>query len=381
MKKHLLNAALLCTALIASATEPVDITPSGLNFDSYSSGDLFKITASTGNGGWSVPLGTFSADAFKTDGQQTVLVDRGGSIDQNTIDTDIAKGVLVHTFDKAGKCLIINQAWSPTNNGGAIEDRINDYADMRLIKNPQLNFYVDPSAIKTETDKVHYIRVRLVYNVLYRGCHYLAQAETNRTVIKGIYATDDRGWVVPEKDNEEGDKHAEDASVFGKWVGETGKIADIPADPQIYVPTDGDQDPWDICHGDGVGNISVDHKAAYLMNSERFRVYEFDFPLTMPNAASVQVNINSFLATYVFKEIKFTDLGTNEADATLLGKRKLGWTYYNEYSTSGIDDIAVDENDNAPAVYYNLQGVEVRNPANGIYIVRRGNKVTKEVIR
>lgn len=47
---------------------------------------------------------------------------------------------------------------------------------------------------------------------------------------------------------------------------------------------------------------------------------------------------------------------------------------------SGIFDAAVEEAD-APAVYYNLQGVQVNNPENGIYIVRRGNKVTKEVIR
>ncbi len=47
---------------------------------------------------------------------------------------------------------------------------------------------------------------------------------------------------------------------------------------------------------------------------------------------------------------------------------------------AGIDNIAVDEVE-APAVYYNLQGVEVANPENGIYVVRRGNKVTKEVIR
>ncbi len=48
--------------------------------------------------------------------------------------------------------------------------------------------------------------------------------------------------------------------------------------------------------------------------------------------------------------------------------------------SSGISDIIVDE-ENAPAVYYNLQGVQVANPDNGIYIVRRGNKVTKEIIR
>ena len=47
---------------------------------------------------------------------------------------------------------------------------------------------------------------------------------------------------------------------------------------------------------------------------------------------------------------------------------------------TGVEGINAD-NENAPAVYYNLQGVQVENPENGIYIVKRGNKVTKEYIR
>lgn len=43
--------------------------------------------------------------------------------------------------------------------------------------------------------------------------------------------------------------------------------------------------------------------------------------------------------------------------------------------TSAIEDV--EAADNAPAVYYNLQGVEVANPANGIFIRRQGNTVTK----
>lgn len=51
-------------------------------------------------------------------------------------------------------------------------------------------------------------------------------------------------------------------------------------------------------------------------------------------------------------------------------------------SSAGINDVVVDESEaNGPAVYYNLQGVQVNNPENGIYIVRRGNKVTKELVR
>ena len=45
----------------------------------------------------------------------------------------------------------------------------------------------------------------------------------------------------------------------------------------------------------------------------------------------------------------------------------------------GVDGIQAD--DNATAVYYNLQGVKVANPENGLYIVKRGNKVAKELIR
>jgi hypothetical protein len=47
--------------------------------------------------------------------------------------------------------------------------------------------------------------------------------------------------------------------------------------------------------------------------------------------------------------------------------------------TTGIDDVNVAA-DVAP-VYYNLSGLKVANPANGLYIVRRGNTVTKEYVK
>lgn len=50
---------------------------------------------------------------------------------------------------------------------------------------------------------------------------------------------------------------------------------------------------------------------------------------------------------------------------------------YNEAS-SGIDGVELD---NAPAEYFNMQGVRVANPEKGFYIVRRGNKVSKEFVR
>ncbi len=52
-------------------------------------------------------------------------------------------------------------------------------------------------------------------------------------------------------------------------------------------------------------------------------------------------------------------------------------------STDGITDISADgaADTDAAAVYYNLQGARVTDPAPGLYIVVRGRRVTKEYVR
>lgn len=47
--------------------------------------------------------------------------------------------------------------------------------------------------------------------------------------------------------------------------------------------------------------------------------------------------------------------------------------------TSSIFEVV--ENEDAPVVYYNLQGVQVENPSNGIFIRRQGNKTTKVLVK
>jgi hypothetical protein len=49
-------------------------------------------------------------------------------------------------------------------------------------------------------------------------------------------------------------------------------------------------------------------------------------------------------------------------------------------ATNGINDINVDSDD-AEVEYYNLQGIRVLNPSNGIYIKRQGNKATKVYVQ
>lgn len=54
---------------------------------------------------------------------------------------------------------------------------------------------------------------------------------------------------------------------------------------------------------------------------------------------------------------------------------------YIEFSSEGSGVEGIDSDNNVAPVYYNLQGVRVNEPANGLYIVKRGNKVSKEIIR
>lgn len=46
---------------------------------------------------------------------------------------------------------------------------------------------------------------------------------------------------------------------------------------------------------------------------------------------------------------------------------------------AGVEGVTVENN--AKAVYYNLQGVQVANPEAGLYIVRRGDKVSKILVK
>lgn len=58
-----------------------------------------------------------------------------------------------------------------------------------------------------------------------------------------------------------------------------------------------------------------------------------------------------------------------------------GMAYYlfAEEGFGGVKDIAV-EDANAPVQYFNLQGIEVAEPANGLYIRRQGNNVSKVIL-
>ena len=84
------------------------------------------------------------------------------------------------------------------------------------------------------------------------------------------------------------------------------------------------------------------------------------------------------LSTYIGKKVQvgFHYISTAEIAGT--------WELKNVKVTaklkSGVSDITVEDED-APVVYYNLQGVRVATPANGLYIRVQGKKATKVLVR
>ena len=48
--------------------------------------------------------------------------------------------------------------------------------------------------------------------------------------------------------------------------------------------------------------------------------------------------------------------------------------------SDGVNDILSNDT-NAPVEYFNLQGVRVANPENGLYIRRQGNNATKVLVK
>lgn len=71
------------------------------------------------------------------------------------------------------------------------------------------------------------------------------------------------------------------------------------------------------------------------------------------------------------------------ATTTDVGNDDFNWIYFeiffNGIGEAGVENILVDNNQ--PVEYYNLNGVRVENPSNGIFISKQGDVVKKVVLK
>lgn len=150
------------------------------------------------------------------------------------------------------------------------------------------------------------------------------------------------------------------------------------------------KDAWEICNGD-YATIPENETRGTAEGTEI--VPEYGVRNVVPNWCDSGMERES-AAAFVNEPEKWRQYVefTLEAPAKVwvgLGKDENGpaqyWNPFADFKlemlteNSAVEGVEVDEN--APVEYYNLQGVRVANPANGIFIVKKGNKATKQIFK
>ena len=138
-----------------------------------------------------------------------------------------------------------------------------------------------------------------------------------------------------------------------------------------------------IWHDEEAGE---DDSAIPHWNPYRWQVNEVDFGLAPDDVdgawgysprlkMELQGNFLNTGGAIIFRNVKFSEVKDNPIEAPA---HRVTWNWYTLGAGAGVENVAT-ENSNAPVEYFNLQGVRVNNPENGIFICRQGSKVTKVV--
>lgn len=163
--------------------------------------------------------------------------------------------------------------------------------------------------------------------------------------------------------NPETDKRTRVKDCWEIWNGEYDKMPEnetrADANGNEIVPAYGSV--RNVVEGWGDSGIERESAAHFVLYPEKYRQF-VEFELTAPT--KVWVGLHKIENTSDQYWQPWADIKLEKWDE----------------NAAGIGAVVV-EDENAPVEYYNLQGVRVANPANGLFIVKKGNKATKQYIR
>ena len=148
------------------------------------------------------------------------------------------------------------------------------------------------------------------------------------------------------------------------------------AAPEAVVARAADANNWTV----GTSHNEAQEDAGYVRSTE----YETSSNGTTTSHTAVlgavtpaaDKDYNLDLHTRAYVPVRPSGV-TAEVPASYIALQSTGNTTVNvaDLGMSGVEDITLDSK--APVEYFNLQGQPVTNPANGIYLRRQGNTVTK----
>ena len=160
------------------------------------------------------------------------------------------------------------------------------------------------------------------------------------------------------------------------------------------------------------GQSSLDAEASALLGNEGFTdlrseidddahtFYEFKIPLSTLGVTADQIK-NQGIGVMYLDKYGTSPVGGTPYDPAFFDNVKDSYSQDSSSSkekededvityaparigkavVTGVNNIELDASADGAPVYFNLQGVRVEKPEAGIYIVRRGNKVSKEVVK
>ena len=169
-----------------------------------------------------------------------------------------------------------------------------------------------------------------------------------------------------------------------------------PANPSlIYVDANGTQKLFEgtggLARGGGGIRVSPDGKQIAIASAtDKFAIYDLSFNSDGVPTLKEVVNVVHGIGTNV-NDIAW-DLAGNLYICGNSGEYLKGYAmpredafatkaaskYAFKVGSSAIENVEAEEN--APVEYFNMQGVKVENPANGVFIKKQGNIVSKVIL-
>ncbi len=139
----------------------------------------------------------------------------------------------------------------------------------------------------------------------------------------------------------------------------------------------GSETAFATCYGDHVRwykNESITLTPAAGLTIEKV------FVKTTGSKYNVDITPSTGTVDITTNPITWTGSATEALTLTATAATRFNYIQVTFSGNSGIEDVVVNDA-NAPVKYFNLQGVEVANPENGVFIRVQGNKASKVLVK
>ncbi len=223
----------------------------------------------------------------------------------------------------------------------------------------------DVAYISSESRYVTYDDATWTENIIYQQFKQNTPENTNVAPVTVLYNTDTQTYIIQ-------NPFADLYSLLG-FTGTSPDMEIIVTDPTNclvdYTNT-----------GIGYTDETTSSRVYYLVVSESILALSDNTVVAPELMITCVEDENTITITFPVNSMVLNEYGPSaEIDNYYYASTYESKLVINK-GDAGVDGVEID-NSNAPIEYFNLQGVKVSEPANGLYIVRQGNKVTKQVIR